>query len=64
MWQRFTLEQIVGSRSPGVNELARCHNASLFPDLWEMANISGNEVIRLRGLGAFEELIVVWVACR
>jgi hypothetical protein len=29
-----------------------------------MANISGNEVIRLRGLGAFEELIVVWVACR
>lgn len=58
------LKQVVGSRRPSIDELARCHNASLFPDLWEMANIPGNEVMRSRCLGAFEELIIVRVACR
>ena len=29
-----------------------------------MANVPGNEVMGLRGLGAFEELIIVRVACR
>lgn len=57
-------EQVVGGRCPSVDELARRHNASRFPDLWEMANIPGNEVMGLCGLGAFEELIIVRVICR
>jgi len=60
----LSLAQVVGSRCPSVDELARGHNSSLFPDLWEMADIAGDEVMGLRGLGAFEKFIIVRVACR
>jgi len=58
------LERVIGSCCPSVDELAKRYDSSLFPGLWGVADIPGNEVMGLRGLGAFQELIIVRVGCR
>jgi hypothetical protein len=56
----ISLRNEMGSHQ--AHELTRVDDLGLLPELWEMPLIAGNEVVRARNVGAFDEHIVVRVA--
>ena len=45
-------------RSDDTEKLARADDLGVLPELWEMALIAGDQVVRAGGIGAFEENVI------
>jgi hypothetical protein len=45
-------------RPVDADEFARSYDFGFLPELWEMALIAGDQVVRAGGIGAFEENVI------